>query len=72
MVRSLIRTAMLFAAVGLAASVANAGTPSPAETEGNKMEKKGNAEEKAADAEKAKGAQDGEEGQGHAGGRRQE
>jgi|GEM_PF-2415428 len=56
MVRSLIRAALLVGTVVLAASVAKAGTPSPAETEGNKMEKKGNMAERAANAEKPKGA----------------
>ena len=56
MIRSFTRLAMLFATVALSAANAKAGTPSPAETAGNSMEKKGNAEEKAADAEKAKGA----------------
>src|SRR6476646_5122219 len=56
MIRSLIRTTLLSAAFVLAASVAHAGPSSPAEVEGNKMEKKGNAEEKAANADKAKGA----------------
>ena len=57
MIRSLIRTTLLSAAFVLAASVAHAAPSSPAEVEGNKMEKKGNVEEKAANAEKAKGAQ---------------
>src|SRR6187402_3389833 len=56
MIRSLIRTTLLSAAFVLAASVAHAAPSSPAEVEGNKMEKKGNAEEKAANADKAKGA----------------
>jgi uncharacterized protein (DUF2147 family) len=56
MIRSMIRTALFSATLVLVGSVAKAAAPSPAETEGNKMEKKGNVEEKGANAEKAKGS----------------
>ena len=56
MIRSLLRATLTIAALALIAG-SRASAQTPAEGEGNKMERKGNQEEKAADAEKARGAQ---------------
>lgn len=56
MIRTLLRSTMTCAALSLLFAGAGARAQTAGETEGNRMEKKGNAEEKAADAEKVKGA----------------
>jgi len=55
MIRALIFTSMVLGAMRSTALLSSASAQTPGETEGNRMERKGNAEERTADAEEAKG-----------------